>query len=68
MTNTAEIMDMGMECLMKNLGIVEAEHFISVIIRERSDYTKWHQKYFDNMSSEEFQDEAVKYANEHPFA
>lgn len=67
MTNTAEIMDMGMECLMKNLGIVEAEHFISVIIRERSDYTKWHQKYFANMSSDEFQDEAVKYAKEHPF-
>jgi hypothetical protein len=68
MTNTAEIMDMGMECLMKNLGIVEAEHFISVIIREKSDYTKWHQKYFDNISSDEFQDEAVKYAKEHPFA
>lgn len=67
MINTAEIMDMGMECLMKNLGIVEAEHFISVIIREKSDYTKWHKKYFENVSSDEFQNEAVKYAAEHPF-
>lgn len=32
--NTVEVMNRGMECLVENLGIIEAEHFISVIISE----------------------------------
>lgn len=31
---TSEIMRKGMECLTQQMGIVEAEQFISVIIRE----------------------------------
>jgi len=38
---TSEIMRKGMECLTQQMGIVEAEQFISVIIRETFDYTKW---------------------------
>ncbi|MCM1322129.1 MAG: hypothetical protein NC041_06390 [Bacteroides sp.] len=67
MTSTNEIMEKGMECLLEKLGTVETEHFISVIIRERSDYTKWRQKYFDNVSSEDFQAAAIAYAKENPF-
>lgn len=36
--NTAEIMDRGMACLVEKLGVVEAEHLISVILRENFDY------------------------------
>ena len=32
--NTVEIMNKGMKCLLDNLGIVEAEYFISTVIRE----------------------------------
>lgn len=46
-TTTSEIMRRGMECLTKQMGIVEAEQFISVIIREKFDYTKWQREYFD---------------------
>ena len=45
--STAEIMNKGMRCLTEHLGVVEAEHFISVIIREKFDYTKWQREYFD---------------------
>lgn len=65
-TSTAEIMDLGMNCLLEKLGTVETERFISVILREKTDYTKWHQKYFDNVSSEEFQAAAVAYAKDNP--
>ena len=66
MTSTAEIMDLGMNCLLEKLGTVETEHFISVILREKSDYTKWRQKCFDNVSSDDFQAAAVDYARNNP--
>ena len=34
MYSTVEIMDMGLECLVEKMGIVNAEHFIAVIKRE----------------------------------
>jgi len=34
-----ELMSRGMECLTETLGVVEAERFISLVIRERFDYT-----------------------------
>ena len=65
--STAEILDRGISCLLEKLGSVETERFISVMIREKFDYTKWHQQYFDNMSAEEFNTAAVSYAKAHPF-
>ncbi|MBQ6986152.1 MAG: hypothetical protein IJQ25_04105 [Oscillibacter sp.] len=64
--STAEIMDVGMNCLIERLGVVEAEHFISVLIREQSDYTKWRQRYFAAVSSEDFHRAASAYGREHP--
>jgi hypothetical protein len=66
-SSTVEIMNKGMQCLLEKLGVVEAEQFISVIIKEQFDYTKWQQEYFDNMTPEEI-DVAVKhYVEKHPF-
>ena len=65
-TSTAEIMDLGISCLLERLGTLETEHFISVILREKSDYTKWHQKYFADISSDDFQAAAVAYAKDNP--
>ena len=66
-TSTAEIMDKGISCLLDNLGSVETERFISVIIRERFDYTKWRKLHFDGLSADEFNDAAVVYGKAHPF-
>ena len=64
--NTTEIMDKGMACLVERLGIVDAEHFISVILRERFDYTKWQREHFDNLDPNEFQEAAFAYDDAHP--
>ena len=63
--NTAEIMEKGMTCLVERLGVVDAEHFISVVLRERFDYTKWQREHFDHVSPKEFLDAAFSYDEEH---
>ena len=62
-TATVELMSRGMECLVKAMGIIEAESFIAAIQRERFDYTKWHQEYFaQDESVESFLQKASAYA------
>lgn len=39
--STIEVLNNGMQCLIENMGIIGAEQFISAIIREKFDYTKW---------------------------
>ncbi len=65
--STVEIMNKGMKCLIEQMGIVEAEQFISIIIREKFDYTKWQREYFDAKTPEEISQEASQFENEHPF-
>jgi hypothetical protein len=67
MINTAEIIDKGMSCLLERLGVIETEQFISVILRERFDYTNWQRGHFDFMNSEEFNQAALRYAKQNPF-
>ncbi len=60
---TMELLTRGMDCLVKNMGIVEAESFIAAIQRERFDYTKWHQEYFaQDESVESFLQKASAFA------
>ena len=66
MTNTAEIMRKGMECLKEGLGEIEAEEFISILMREKFDYTKWHSTAFDNMTLKELNEQAVDYNKQNP--
>lgn len=54
-----EIKMLGMELLSKHLGIVEAERFISLIQREKFDYTKWRGNLFAGMSGEEISKRAM---------
>ena len=64
-TSTIELLSRGMECLVKNLGIVEAESFIAAIQRERFDYSKWHKEYFaQDESLESFLQKASSYAKQ----
>lgn len=55
MCSDVVIMNKGINCLIENLGVLETEQFISVIMREKFDYTKWQQEHFDYISSESFQ-------------
>lgn len=66
MQSTNEILTKGMNCLITNLGVLDAEAFVSAIMRERFDYTKWQNEYFASVSSEEFNQAAVAYEKEHP--
>lgn len=50
---TSEILSLGMKCLIDALGAVGAERFVSVLIREKFDYTKWQMEYFGGMTDEE---------------
>ena len=43
MRTDTEIRVQGLRALVDALGIVEAEKFISLILREPFDYTKWQQ-------------------------
>lgn len=67
MVSNMEIMDQGINCLLEKLGVVGTEQFISAIMREKFDYTKWQRQRFDNMTSEAFQEAAVAYAKNNPF-
>ena len=50
----------GLKILINHLGRVEAERFISLIIREPFDYTEWQRDLFNNMSVRELSDRAMK--------
>ena len=43
----------GMDTLIKNLGLVEAERFIMLIQKEPFDYTKWQKNLFKDMTIDE---------------
>jgi len=58
--------DSGMKVLKENLGLMEAERFITLILREPFDYTKWRQNFvekFENMSVEEVSNLAMQNYN-----
>jgi len=62
MTDTV-LKNEGIRVLTQNVGMVEAERFISLIIREPFDYTKWRQGLFDEMSVEELSQKAMDFIN-----
>ena len=66
MMTTSEILNTGMKCLKEKLGIVGAEQFISVIIREQFDYTKWQREHFDAKTPEQISKEARAFADKNP--
>lgn len=67
MKNTTQILERGFMSLVENLGVIDAEYFISLIKREDFDYIIWQRAYFDNMVPGEFAENASRYANEHPY-
>ena len=66
MDSTMEIMNRGINCLIQQMGVVEAEKFISIINREKFDYTKWQQHLFDDMALEELNKKAAAFSKNNP--
>ena len=50
----------GMRILIRNLGNVEAERFITLINREPFDYTIWQQNLFEGMTVRELSNVAMQ--------
>jgi len=66
MNTTASIMKDGINCLVERLGVIETEIFISQLIREPFDYTKWQRERYAGMSVSELNKKAVEYAKNNP--
>ncbi|MFT5190963.1 MAG: hypothetical protein ACI957_004000 [Verrucomicrobiales bacterium] len=62
MTDT-EIRIKGADALRSSLGMVEAERFISLILREPFDYTKWRQDLFEDSTIEKVSAAAMRLRN-----
>ena len=60
------IMEIGMRSLVDSLGEVDAERFITRLIREPFDYTKWQRNLFSNMTLDEISAEAVNHCKANP--
>ena len=60
MRTDTEIRVQGLRALVEVLGIVEAEKFISLILREPFDYTKWQQNFWPDKSVAEISNDAME--------
>lgn len=56
-----EIKTLGFEVLTQRLGLVDAERFVTLIQREKFDYTTWRQSLFSGMSGEEISRRAMEF-------
>ena len=61
MNTDVDIRSVGMEVLIENLGLIEAERFVMLIQKDSFDYTKWREDLFDDMTLEELSHRAREY-------
>ncbi len=59
MTNT-EIRVKGLQTLIDGMGLVEAERFIALILREPFDYTRWRAQLWPDRSVEDISTAAME--------
>ena len=50
----------GMRVLAENLGIIEAERFIALVLREPFNYTVWQRNLYGNMGVKELYGKIVE--------
>ncbi len=67
MNESNALLNRCMDILCKNVGIVEAEHFIYLVKSEAFDYTKWQREHYDSMSPEQIKTELDNFSAENPF-
>jgi len=61
MSTEEEIKQRGMKALLKELGDVDTEVFIKMLIREPFDYTKWQRELWADMDVGEISERATEY-------
>jgi len=67
MTNSAILLDKGMRCLTAELGLVQAEQFIYLLLSEPFNYTEWRKdNLFTGMSVEEISRAANEFCMVNP--
>jgi len=65
--NTTALIDKGIRCVTKELGMLEAEEFFFLLISQPFDYTEWRKKnLFDGMSVAEISNAAEAYCKANP--
>jgi hypothetical protein len=65
MTNSVALLERGMRCLHDELGLLDAERFVAMLIREPFDYTEWRKNnLFVGMTIDQIIDEADKFCKE----
>jgi hypothetical protein len=62
MRTDTELKVQALDILNRQLGLVETERFITLIQREKFDYTAWRQNLFTGMSGEEISRQAMALA------
>ncbi|GAB6059355.1 hypothetical protein [Desulfonatronum parangueonense] len=65
MRTETEIRIAGLQTLVANLGLVEAERFIALLSREPFDYTEWRKTGLPDMDLRELSKAANQYARLH---
>ena len=66
MRNINVIMSDLMNSLVEKFGVVETEMFVSTLIRDPFDYTKWQSEHFDNSTLDELNNAASEYCKNNP--
>jgi hypothetical protein len=61
MRTDTQIKLLGFEVLNKHLGLVDAEKFVTLIHREKFNYTEWRQNLFAGMSGREISQQAMDF-------
>ena len=64
MITDTEIKIKGIRVLMESLGEIEAERFISLIMREPFDYTKWQRSLWTEKTVTEISSSAMRFRKE----
>ena len=65
--NSFDIYDEGLRLLTEHLGVVKAETFVSVLLREQFDYTKWHRSLADKTTKDQFHEWAEESERMDPY-
>ena len=61
MLTDTEIKKKGFKILIENLGDVDAEKFISLIIKDPLDYTQWQSTLWANQTVDKLSEKAMDY-------
>lgn len=63
MRSDAEILTEGMKALIDRLDELDVGRFITLIKRDKTDYTKWRENLWEGKTLKEIHEMATEYAN-----